>query len=160
MGSPGKHLYCGQSSIFPPWASLLLPVAKGFFTHRDTHVNGLLPCHQLADGFIRLLFALVLKSLGGQLLQRLLELLVVDDAGCLPSASTKPRLPSARLQVVPPNGVAAGWGASGRPWLCPPAASGPSPTSKMQLQRGKSQPNGSGWIQLVLSSRSFSATCC
>lgn len=83
-------------------------MAKGFFTHRDTHVNGLLPCHQLADGFIRLLFALVLKSLGGQLLQRLLELLVVDDAGCLPSASTKPRLPSARLQVVPPNGVAAG----------------------------------------------------
>lgn len=98
-----------QAELCPPSLPPSQPsCSEGLFTHRDTHVNGLLPCHQLADGLIRLLFALILKSLGGQLLQSLLELLVVDDTGCLPSASTKPRVPSARPQLLPPNRAAAG----------------------------------------------------
>lgn len=91
-----------------PWAEprppiLTCPPAPAG-THRDAHINGLLPCHQLADGFERLLFALVLKPLLGQLLQGLLELLVVDDTSCLPPASTKPGCPkhflTSRLQTA------------------------------------------------------------
>ena len=147
-------LLCCRQSSFPPSCSQALS------THRDAHIHRLLSRHQLADGFVRLLLALVLKSLGGQLLQRLLELLVVDDAGCLPSASTNPRLPSSRPRAAPPDRAAAGQAASGRARLCPPAASGPSPTSEAQLRPGQSWLQGPGWAQPVLSSTSSSARCC
>lgn len=122
-----------QSSVLPSQPSLLLPPPDGLFTHRDTHIDGLLPCHQLADGFVCLLFALVLKPLGGQLLQRLLELLVVDDTGRLPSASRKPKQSSCCTYLQTGS---SGMSTSER--LCPSPASGPSRASAMQPWPGQS----------------------
>lgn len=55
-------------------------------TYGDAHIGWLFACHQLADGIEGLLLALPLESLGRQLFQGLLELLIVDDPSRLPPA--------------------------------------------------------------------------